>query len=258
MPSKIPHAPASGRIGVDQDAIGKLIDEDLNKLSGDDYAAISDAARARFFKEFADLADKLKEWVKEPFPPGADPILFEQRQYARILGLLARFWQRCIGKDVAEKFGQLSAIFCGLSHGIRHPILNARKFGNRPPDRSDIWLIRARAVSGMEFLRRSGERPLTKAASTAASEAPGLKRLLEDKANLASSLVSWRKTLRQGKIAKSRPWVHDFYEMNQRLIDCADQFQISPKQLRNIGLKFLRNAERAALGLVFDAENLGK
>ena len=109
----------------------------------------------------------------------------------------------------------------------------------------------------MEFLRRSGERPLTKAAGRAASEAPGLKRLLEDKANLASSLVSWRKMLRQGKIAKSSPEAHDLYEMSQRLIDTADQFQISPKQLRNIGLELLRNAERAALGLVFDARIWG-
>ena len=185
------------------------------------------AEQARFIEDFAKLADALRRSVSEPSAFGGDTILFQQQQYALLLALVMKFFARWCGKEVAEKFFHLSEMFNGLQHGQQHPILKPPKFQNRPPARADIWLVRARAVSGLEALHASGMK-LREAAKLAARKAPGLKQLVENRAALDTSLLSWRRMLKTGKVTEASPAAHAFYEETQAWL-CSDHQQPSDR-----------------------------
>src|SRR5262249_12957414 len=86
----------AGPRGTDAD---DKIDAWLDGLSEDDLARISDMAQERFLADFAELADALRRSVRKPFPRGADPAWCQQRQYAYLLALTAKFLRRWVGKD---------------------------------------------------------------------------------------------------------------------------------------------------------------
>jgi hypothetical protein len=164
--------------------------------------------------------------------------------------MLGAFFRAVGAKDVGNEITNLGQMFFGLRNGEQNPILKPQKFDNRPPARGDVWVIRARAVGAVDLWHCSGQ-SLKEAAKEAADEAPGLKRLLEDKAGLKSSLLSWRRKLRAGELADVAPAAHALYEARTLYI-AGNAKKFHRDKLRKAGLDFLRDAERAALDLALE------
>jgi hypothetical protein len=171
---------------------------------------------------------------------------------------LAKFFKLLgVGNDVAEKFAELGQMFFDLQRGQQHPVLKKQNFRNRSPDRSDVWVVRARAVNGLDWLICSGIKSIQQAAARAVKEAPNLDRVLENnsekgKADLVASLISWRKALKSGRVCGFSPVAHCCYDENRKSL-LLEADRLSPAELRQRGLKRLQNADHAALNLVFGA-----
>jgi hypothetical protein len=171
----------------------------------------------RCTNSFLKMAVQWQDWTREPMPAGANPIEWEQRRRQNMLASLAIFCDRWkLGNDVAEIFGGIATAFHDVQKGRNPQIFSRKKIpgGGRLPDTTEIWMVRAIAVCGLECLI-SGNLVDDMAAQRAGVKFPELKclRTRTDKhrtkgpsrnrtkprkgGDVAALLLSWRKILRK-------------------------------------------------------------
>lgn len=97
-------------------------------------------------------------------------------------------------------FANLALALRDAERGRGHPLIDPAPLPyGRPPERSDKWKLRAQAVVAIEFLIAGGQK--ASRAIAFAANCPGLEKLPQDGAMLATSLKSWRASLKTAREA---------------------------------------------------------
>jgi hypothetical protein len=212
-----------------------------------------------------ELYRSLQETVRLPSRVALDPIKELHKRQISALMLIARFLKRTsAGNDVADLFADLAIALHGLDVGIGHPMFEVSKkigprgsaIGGRSNDRSDVWRLRILAANGVEILIRGGC-SRQKAASQAANDFPGLKKLLRPSSgsppnkrrtiSLESSLLSWFDATAKGTLED--PVAAGFAQNFRKQIEVFAT-QLSSEQMAALGKNLLQSASNQAVELL--------
>jgi hypothetical protein len=189
------------------------------------------------------------------FGNGRDPNVMQAR-YMLALTHIAEFVRDTgMGNDIANDLCRLALAIGDLNIGIVHPVLQKKNYENRAPDRSDVWHVRAMLVTAYEYLRAGG---MTKTAALAViqQEGAGLGNVLAtvrgESASLYSSLIEWRRTLKNGMAPRGIGPLH-YQQCMASLQLHKDLNATNPADLidlQAVGMWQLRAAVNAAKAIV--------
>jgi hypothetical protein len=207
----------------------------------------------------------LTEALREIFAAGTT---IDRKKYVAALIAVAEFLDRVDSDagNAATGLADLAVALADLDEGIVHPILQKAPRWDGHPDRTDIWMARADAAVGIEFLMRTGmtQEDIWK---REVMKRQGLNRLVRagrDGATLENSIFGWRKTLKRasmkarardygedvGAIAGNKPAIQAFRD-GLALVDfTADRYGLD--RCHHTGIAMLDRANRRALGLTID------
>jgi hypothetical protein len=197
------------------------------------------------------LATDLRAIFRTPDKKGLDRAQCQQIRFSMALLKIARFLKGSgVGTDVAEQFSQLGAAFHQLQYGVKNPVFKAAAVRSRPLDRTDVWMGRVTAVSGLECLLYAGL-SRKEAAACVVKNHPAICRLCRPGTNATTAPLSWRDAFRAGKV--SDPAASGAYEEQCRFFDMGGS-SLKPSDLRLMATSFLRKAEKAACLIINDED----
>jgi hypothetical protein len=185
--------------------------------------------------------------------PSDGSVILLQSKYALALAEIARFMT---DERSQSHMGELAAAMHDLAEGIQPKILRAKprtkSKGGRSIDQSDVWSARVTAVLGLECLIAADEHKKKadeRAADRAAKDFPELERLRRekradlDKGDLCSSMLSWRKHLKD-KTCLSK-FAQNTYDDEFRNLAWMLP-RTAPSERIKAGYEILSKAEKAA------------
>jgi hypothetical protein len=194
-----------------------------------------------------------------------DPITERRRLYIARINRVGAFFREIGVEELAIHFGDHANILFGIEEGQDPDPIIERKPSQRGrrKDRYDVWMLRTRAVHGIECLilserfrkaGRSQKQEASEATQFAAKEFPGLSKLMRPtgstgqnknrKITLASSLLSWLSTVPKN----ADPMVSGSdREFREHILKAAQ----SKEELFRIGRAFLKSASDDAALLQF-------
>jgi hypothetical protein len=193
------------------------------------------------------LHELLERIFTEPGPtdmPAFDAAKIKRYRLSSAAHVIGDFLKQTGARpEVYKRINEVGSALFDLDRGTVHPTLRPISAWQRPPDRTDIWSARACAVLGFECLLATMTAPNVK--KKVAKSFPGLERLCSGSNRLSSSIIQWRRSLKEPNFKI------DFVQ--DEFTRCADwvasQKVKNPKQLLAIGEQFLRDAEAQALAI---------
>jgi len=197
-----------------------MTDDDAQRSADgkpDDYDAIDPEYRRavadHVFGAFIRLIREVdREFIGEPT---ARPSLGDLRErYATALTAVGFFFDQ-MREPYALAFHELNSALRDLNRGAIHPLLQATRTDNRPPEPSGLWRVRACVVLALEALICSKRTP-TSAAAEIAGRLPHLSQLAGARSKASGKTVlNWRKEFHSKRIKNKEAATYFAYGMDQ-------------------------------------------